>query len=49
MPQNFTKNKSSENGLIKQNLFYLFFSFLFQEKIQLFMNYVFGKNFALGS
>ena len=41
--------KSYENGLIKQNLFYLFFAFLFQEKIQLFMNYVFGKNFVLVS
>ena len=32
MPQNFPKNKSYENGLIKQNLFYLFFSFFVSRK-----------------
>ena len=49
MPRKISQEiKSYENGLIKQNLFYLFFSFLFQEKIQLFMNYVFGKNFLPG-
>lgn len=47
MQENISQEmKSYENGLIKQTLFYLFFAFLFQEKIQLFMNYVFGKTLS---
>ena len=49
MPRkNSQEIKSCENGLIKQNLFYLFFYFFVSRKNTTFMNYVFGKNFLLG-
>ena len=49
MPRKISQEiKSYENGLIKQNLFYLFFSFFCFKKKYNFYELCIWKNFALG-